>query len=101
MPFRWPQPLLDTLPVARATARLFVASAGGYAFAVALAYMLARAWPAPRAEATIAASLAAILAMPIAAIWAYGVPRLRYAAAGIAVMTALCAIVAALLGQPR
>lgn len=93
-------PFLRAIPLVRATVRLLLASAGGYALAVALAFLLARALPMSRAEATITASLVAILAMPAAAIWAYGVPRLWHAAAGILGLVALCGAIAALVGQP-
>ncbi|HEY0596514.1 iron transporter [Sphingopyxis sp.] len=94
------QSILRAIPVARAIARLLLASAGGYAFAVAVAYVVARGLPMERAEATVVASLAAILAMPAAAIWAYGVPRLWHAAAGILGATAICAAIAWSIGQP-
>ncbi len=94
------QPLLRAIPVVRAIARLLLASVGGYIFAVALAYALARGLPMERAEATVAASLAAILAMPAAAVWGYGTPRLWHAAAGILGLTAVCAAIAWSIGQP-
>lgn len=88
------------LPVVRAIARLLLASAGGYGLAVALAYALARGLPMARSEATVTASLAAILAMPVAAVWAYGTPRLWQAAGGIAGLTAVLAAIAWTIGQP-
>lgn len=94
------QPFLRILPIARAVARLLLASVGGYAFAVALAYALARGLPMVRAEATITASLAAIFAMPAAAIWVYGTPRLWHAAAGLAGAIVFCAAVAWMIGRP-
>jgi hypothetical protein len=94
------QPILRAIPVVRAIARLLLASVGGYIFAVALAYAVARALPMERAESTVVASLAAILAMPAAAIWVYGVPRLRHAAAGILGAIAICATIAWSIGQP-
>lgn len=100
MPIRPSQSFQRAVPIVRATTRLLLASAGGYALAVALAFALARILPMPRAEATTAASLAAILAMPAAAIWAYGVPQLWRAAAGLLGLAALCAAAALLIGQP-
>lgn len=96
----WLRQFPRIFPILRITARLLVASVGGYALAVALAFVLARGLPMPRAEATVTASLAAILAMPAAAIWAYAVPRLWQAAAGIAGLAALFGGIAALIGQP-
>lgn len=92
--------LARAIPLVRATARLLLASAGGYALAVALAYALARGLPTSRAEATVIASLASILAMPAAAIWAYALPRLWQAAAGILGLAAFFAAIAFLMGQP-
>jgi hypothetical protein len=92
--------LACTIPFVRATARLLLASAGGYALAVALAYALARGLPTSRAEASVIASLAAILAMPAAAIWAYAMPRFWQAAAGILGLAAVFAAIAFLIGQP-
>ena len=94
------QSLTRTIPVVRAIARLLLASVGGYALAVALAYALARGLPASRAEATVIASLAAIFAMPAAAIWAYAMPRLWQAGTGILGLTAVLAGIAFLIGQP-
>ena len=95
-----PQSLRHSVPVARALLRLLLASVGGYALATAAAFALARALPMSRAEAAVAAALAAVLVMPAAAVWAYGVPRLRHAAAGILGATAICAALALLIGQP-
>lgn len=50
--------------------RVLTASFGGYALAVAGAFLLARGLPMSRAEATTAASMLAVLIMPAAAIWA-------------------------------
>ncbi|MDO9368672.1 MAG: iron transporter [Sphingopyxis sp.] len=94
------QSLARAIPIVRATARLLLASAGGYALAVALAYALARGLPTSRAEATVIASLVSIFAMPAAAIWAYAVPRLWQAGAGILGLTAVLAGIAFLIGQP-
>lgn len=94
-----PRSLRRSVPVARALLRLLLASVGGYALATAAAFALARALPMSRAEAAVAAALAAVLVMPAAAVWAYAVP-LRHAAAGILGATAICAALALLIGQP-
>ena len=95
-----PRSLRRSAPAARALLRLLLASVGGYALATAAAFALARALPMSRAEAAVAAALVAVLVMPAAAVWAYGVPRLRHAAAGIVGATAICAALALLIGQP-
>lgn len=94
------QSLRRAVPAVRAVARLLLASVGGYGLAVALAYALARGLPVARSEATVFASLAAILAMPVAAIWTYGTPRLGRAAGGILGLTAVLAAAAWMIGQP-
>ena len=80
--------------------RILSASIGGYALAVACSFALARALPMTRAEASIAASLAAVLTMPAAAIWAFAARRARDAFAGIAGATLILAALAWLIGQP-
>ncbi|QNA83387.1 iron transporter [Sphingomonas sp. So64.6b] len=73
---------------------------GGYAFAAALAYTLARALPMARSEATTAATLIGVLAMPAAVIWIFAVVSARRALAGIVIVTLLVAAAGWLLGAP-
>lgn len=80
--------------------RILSASLGGYALAVACSFALARTLPMTRAEASIAASLAAVLTMPAAAVWAFAAQRARDAFAGIAGATLILAALAWLIGQP-
>lgn len=80
--------------------RILAASIGGYGLASALAFALARGLPASRSEAAIAAALAAIPAMPAAAIWAFAARRAWLAAAGIGGSAALLACIGWLLGRP-
>ncbi len=80
--------------------RIFSASLGGYLLASAAAFALARGLPLSRAEATTAASLAAILVMPAAAIWAFAAQRAWRAIADIVGLAALLGCIAWLLGRP-
>jgi hypothetical protein len=80
--------------------RVLAGAFGGYAFAGALAYTLARALPMSRSEAATTATLIGVLAMPAAVIWIFAVASARRALAGIVVAILLIAAAGWLLGPP-
>jgi hypothetical protein len=84
--------------------RALAAVFGGYGFAAALAYAVARALPhalsMTRSEATTTATLLGVLAMPGSVIWVFAVSSARRAVMGIVIATMLVLAIGWLLGAP-
>ncbi len=80
--------------------RIAAATAGGYAFATAVAVLLSRVLPMPLADAVLAMTLASFGAYATAILWAFAARSPRVAWFGLLVPAALCGALAWLVGSP-
>jgi hypothetical protein len=84
-----------------AASRVLAGTVGSYALAAVAAAALARLLPGERIEAVIAATLASLLLIPAATLWAFAAPGPRQAWAGLAGVAAALALCAWLAGRPH